>query len=76
MAKRTVGDGMDLRRLLIAAVVEHGNRKLIGPYTLTLPRRALREADAGGNLATLDVGGGLLVTFTPERLAPKAKAKR
>jgi hypothetical protein len=73
MAKRTGGDGMDLRRLLIAAVVEHGNRKLIGPYTLTIPRRALHSADAGGNLATLEVRGGLLVTFTPERPAPKAK---
>jgi hypothetical protein len=76
MAKRTGGDGMGLRRLLIAAVVEHGNRKLIGPYTLTIPRRALRTADAGGQLATLEVGGGLLVTFRPPRPEPKAKAKQ
>jgi hypothetical protein len=40
---------VDVRRLLITAVVEHGNRKLIGPETLTIPRRALRAADAVGS---------------------------
>ena len=76
MAKRTGGDSMDLRRLLTAAVVEYGTRKQIGPYALTIPHRALRTADAGGNLATLEVREGLLVTFTPERAAPRPKAKR
>ena len=82
MAKRTGGgevNGTDLRRLLIAAVVEHGNRKLVGPYTLTIPPRALRVADAeGGNLATLDLpDGNLLLTYTPPRPArPAPKPKR
>jgi hypothetical protein len=65
-----------VRRLLIGAVVEYGARK-VGPYTLALPARALRNADPAGSLATLPLeGGGLLVTFTPERPVPKAKAKR
>ena len=41
MAKRTGGGevgGEELRRLLVAAVVEYGTRKLIGPYALALPR--------------------------------------
>ena len=77
MAKRTGGgevDAADLRRLLAAAVVEYGKRKLVGPYALTIPGRALRKADAGGNLATLELsGGGLLVTYTPPRPAPTPK---
>ena len=65
----------ELRRLLVAAVVEYGNRKVVGPYTLAIPRRALRAADVnGGNLATLEMGDGkLLVTYTPARPPPKAK---
>jgi hypothetical protein len=64
----------ELRRLLVAAVVEYGNRKVVGPYTLAIPRRALRVADADGSLATLEMGDGkLLVTYTPARPPPKAK---
>jgi hypothetical protein len=76
MAKRTGGGGVaeaDVRRLLIAAVVEYGARK-VGPYTLALPARALRNADTGGELDALQLeGGGVLVTFMPERPAPKPK---
>jgi hypothetical protein len=73
MAKRTGGevDAADLRRLLVAAVVEYGTRKLIGPYTLAIPRVA--DAD-GGKLATLELADGrLLLTYTPPRPAPKPK---
>jgi hypothetical protein len=78
MAKRTGGgevDAADLRRLLVAAVVEYGDRKLVGPHTLALPPRALRAADVeGGKLATLELAGGaLLVTYTPPRPPPKPK---
>jgi hypothetical protein len=77
MAKRTGGgevDAADLRRLLVAVVVEYGARKLIGPYTLAVPRRALHVAGAeGGKLATLELADGkLLLTYTPPRPAPKA----
>ena len=77
MAKRSGGgevDAADLRRLLVAAVVEYGKRKPVGPFALTIPGRALRMADAEGSLATLELsGGGLLVTYTPPRPAPTAK---
>ena len=77
MAKRTGGgevDAADLRRLLVAAVVEYGKRKPVGPFALTIPGRAVRNADAGGDLATRELsGGGLLVTYTPPRPAPKPK---
>jgi hypothetical protein len=79
MAKRSGGGDnvvaeADLRRLLIAAVVEHGTRKLVGPYSIRIPRCALHTADAGGKLATLELpGGGLLVTFAPAPPAPKPK---
>jgi len=81
MAKRNGGGeigGEDLRRLLVAALVEYGGRKVVGPYTLAIPRRALRAADAeGGRLATLELReGGLLLTYTPARETPKAKPKR
>ena len=70
MAKRTGGgevDAADLRRLLIASVVEYGDRKLVGPHTLAIPPRALRAADNdGGKLATLELADGrLLLTYTP-----------
>jgi hypothetical protein len=66
----------DLRRLLVAAVVEYGNRKLVPSYALALPRRALKAAGAdGGTLATLELpGDGLLLTHEPAR--PETKAKR
>jgi hypothetical protein len=64
--------GAELRRLLIAAVVEYGTHKL-GPYVLPVPRRAIAAANLAGTLATLELeGGGLLLTYTP-RPAPKAK---
>ena len=76
MAKRTGGGEVDaagLRRVLIAAVVEYGTHKL-GPYVLAVPRRALGAAHPAGTLATLELeGGGLLLTYTPPRPAPKAK---
>ena len=76
MAKRTAGgevSGDELRRLLIAAVVEYGTHKL-GPHVLPIPRRALAAADVAGALATLELeGGGLLLTYAPPRPAPKPK---
>ena len=76
MAKRTGGgevSGEDLWRLLIAAVVEYSTHKL-GPHVLPIPRRALAAADLAGTLATLELeGGGLLLTYTPPRPAPKPK---
>jgi hypothetical protein len=75
MAKRTGGgevDAADLRRLLIATVVEYGTHKL-GPHVLNIPRRALAAADVAGALATLELGGGLLLTYTSPRPAPKPK---
>ena len=81
MARRSgggKGEPSDLRRLLVAAVVEYGNRKLVPSYALALPRRALKAAGPdGGTLATLELpGGGLLLTYEPPRPETKPKAKR
>ena len=77
MAKRTGGTaaaGPDWRLLLAAAVIEHGTRRVIGPYTLTLPKRAIRAASAEGTLAETELpSGDRLLTYAPPREAPARK---
>jgi hypothetical protein len=76
MAKRTGGGkgDPDMRRLLAAAVIEYGTRRVVGPYVLTIPRRSLRLVSTGGRLAEYELpGGGVVVTYTPPRETPKPK---
>ncbi len=46
---------------------------MVGPFTLTISRRALRAVSAAGAVAEYDLpGGGVVVTYTPPReVAPK-----
>jgi hypothetical protein len=75
MAKRTGGGEQDWRLLLAAAVVEFGTRKVVGPYALTIPRRAFRHVTGEGTLSVTDLANGnRLLTYTPPR--PAAKPKR
>ena len=83
MAKRTGGttrgatSGADWRLLLAAVVVEYGTRRVIGAFTLTIPRRSLRAASAEGTLAETELpNGDRLLTYTPPRQEPKPKPKR
>ena len=80
MAKRNGGGeigGEDLRRLLVAAVVEYGGRKVVGPYTLAIPRRALRVADTeGGRLATLELREGGCWSRTRRRGRRRCRKRR
>ena len=75
MAKRSDGGGEhDWRRLLAAVVAEYGTRKAIGPYTLTVPRRALGAAAGEGTLAAVELpNGDRLLTYSPPKPAPRPK---
>ena len=43
----------------------------VGPYTLKIPARALRNGDPAGTLATLRLPrGDVLLTYTPPRPEP------
>ena len=72
MAKRMSGD--DWRRLLAAVVMEFGTRKVIGPYILIIPPRALRQVSDEGKLSAIELAsGGRLLTYTPSTPAPKPR---
>ena len=54
--------------LLAATVIEHGSRRVIGNYTLTIPNRALRTATPEGVLSETELpNGDRLLTYTPPR---------
>ena len=80
MAKRTGGTAAaepDWRLLLAAAVMEYGTRRVIGPYTLTIPKRAIGAASAEGTLSETQLPNGIrLVRYTPPRETPAPKPKR
>jgi hypothetical protein len=74
MAK-SIGGQPDWRELLAAAVVEFGTRRVVGPYALTIPRRAFRHVTGEGTLSVTDLASGdRLLAYTPPR--PAAKPKR
>jgi hypothetical protein len=74
MSKSTSSGGNDWRQLLAAAVVEYGSRKVVGPFALTIPRRALRHVTGEGTLSVTDLANGSrLLTYSPPRPAPKRK---
>ena len=79
MAKRTRGTVAepDWRLFLAAAVIEYGTRRVVGPYVLTIPKRALRAAGEAGTLAETDLpNGDRLVMYSPPREPPAPKPKR
>ena len=80
MAKRTGGGDKgepDWRTLLAAAVVEHGTRRVVGPYVLTIPRPAFSSVAAGGELHETELpNGDRLLTYSPPREAAPGKSKR
>jgi hypothetical protein len=80
MAKRTGGTAAaepDWRLLLAAAVIHYGTKRVVGPYVLTIPKRAIAAASAEGTLAETELpNGDRLVRYTPPRETPVPKPKR